>query len=79
MGGQLLVGRPHKEFLKGGLKRHDPLYFQVYTVQALEEATEYYQICHLEDTNMCTIHAKHVTIMPKDIHLAHLIHGEQTK
>ncbi|XP_054977117.1 histone H3.1-like [Sorex araneus] len=30
-----------------------------------------------EDTNFCTIHAKRVTIMPKDIQLLCRIHGER--
>ena len=30
----------------------------------------------MEDANLCAIHAKQVTIMPKDILLAHHIQGE---
>merc|ERR1711983_542480 len=30
-----------------------------------------------EDTNLCAIHAKRVTIMPKDIQLARRIRGER--
>lgn len=30
----------------------------------------------LLDTNLCAIHAKRVTIMPKDIHLARRIRGD---
>jgi histone H3 len=30
-----------------------------------------------EDTNLCAIHAKRVTIMPKDVHLATRIRGER--
>jgi large subunit ribosomal protein L7e len=30
-----------------------------------------------EDTNLCAIHAKRVTIMPKDVHLARRIRGER--
>ena len=36
---------------------------------ALQEATEAYIIGILEDTNSCAIHAKRVTIMPKDMRL----------
>ena len=36
-------------------------------VQALQEAAEYYLTALLVDANLCTIHAMHVTIMPKDI------------
>ena len=55
------------------------LHFQVHTVQALQEAAEYYITCLLEDTNLCAIHAKHVTILPKDVQLAYCICVEQTK
>ena len=37
------------------------------------EVAEAYLICLLEDTNLCAIHAKHVTILPKDMQLAHRI------
>ena len=30
-----------------------------------------------EDTNLCAIHAKRVTIMTKDLHLARRIRGER--
>ena len=52
------------------------LYFQVFMVMALQEAAEYYLTSLLEDMNLCAIHLKHVTIMPKDIQLACCIHGE---
>ena len=52
------------------------LHFQVHTVQALQKATEYYLTGLLEDANWSAIHAKCVTIMPKDIQLAHCICGE---
>ena len=32
----------------------------------------------MEDANLCAIHTKRVTIMPKDIQLAHHIHGEHS-
>ena len=46
------------------------LHLQVCAVQALQEINEYYLTGLLEDANLCAIHAKHVTIMPKDIQLA---------
>jgi histone H3 len=36
---------------------------------ALQEAAEAFMIGFFEDTNECAIHAKRVTIMPKDMHL----------
>ena len=41
------------------------------------QATEAYQVGLFEDTNLCAIHAKRVTIMPKDIQLARRIRGER--
>ena len=44
---------------------------------AIQEATECYMVGLFEDTNLCAIHAKRVTIMPKDIQLARRIRGER--
>ena len=54
------------------------LRFKSTTVTCLQEASEAYIIGLLEDSNLCAIHAKRVTIMPKDIQLAHCIRGERT-
>ena len=52
------------------------LHFQGSTIICLQEAAEAYLVGLMEDANLCTIHAKWVTIMPKDIQLAHHIWGE---
>jgi histone H3 len=44
--------------------------FQSMAVLALQEALEAYLIGLFEDTNLCAIHVKRVTIMPKDMMLA---------
>ena len=46
-------------------------------VMALQEAAEAYLVQLLEDSNLCTIHTKHVCILPKDIQLARRIRGER--
>uniref|UniRef100_A0AAV2LFI6 Core Histone H2A/H2B/H3 domain-containing protein n=1 Tax=Knipowitschia caucasica TaxID=637954 RepID=A0AAV2LFI6_KNICA len=46
-------------------------------IGALQEASEAYLVGLFEDTNLCAIHAKRVTIMPKDIQLARRIRGER--
>ena len=51
--------------------------FQSGTIMALQEALEAYLVGLLEDANLCAVHAKWVTIMPKDIQLARLIRGER--
>uniref|UniRef100_A0A0L8I4H4 Core Histone H2A/H2B/H3 domain-containing protein n=1 Tax=Octopus bimaculoides TaxID=37653 RepID=A0A0L8I4H4_OCTBM len=52
------------------------LHFQSSAVMALQEASKAYLVGLFEDTNLCTIHTKRVTIMPKDIQLARRICGE---
>ena len=47
------------------------------SVLALQEASEAYLVGLFEDTNLCAIHGKRVTIMPKDIQLARRIRGER--
>ena len=53
------------------------LRFQASAVLALQEASEAYLVGLFEDTNLCAIHAKRVTIMPKDMQLARRIRGEK--
>ena len=52
------------------------LRFQSQAVLALQEASEAYLVGLFEDTNLCAIHAKRVTIMPKDMQLSRRIRGE---
>ena len=56
-------------------EKHD-LCFQIHMVRGLQDANEYYLTSLLKDANLCIIHAKYVTIMPKDIQLAHCICGK---
>ncbi len=53
------------------------LRFQSSAILALQEASEAYMVGLFEDTNLCAIHAKRVTIMPKDMQLARRIRGEK--
>ncbi|ODV65105.1 histone-fold-containing protein, partial [Hyphopichia burtonii NRRL Y-1933] len=50
--------------------------WQLNAVLALQEACEAFLVHLLEDTNLCAIHAKRVTIMQKDIQLARRIRGQ---
>merc|ERR1712228_760062 len=54
------------------------LRFQSSAVLALQEAAEAYMVGLFEDTNLCAIHAKRVTIMPKDMQLARRIRGDRS-
>ena len=53
------------------------LRFQNSSILALQECSEAYLVGLYEDTNMCCIHAKRVTINIKDIQLARRIRGER--
>lgn len=53
------------------------LRFQSTAIGALQEATEAYLVSLFEDTNLCAIHAKRVTIKSKDIHLARRLRGDR--
>jgi histone H3 len=54
------------------------LKFQSTSILALQESAEAYLVGLFEDTNLCAIHAKRVTIMPKDMQLAKRIRGERS-
>ena len=54
------------------------LRFQSSAILALQEAAEAYLVGLFEDTNLCAVHAKRVTIMPKDMQLARRIRGERS-
>ena len=47
------------------------------SLHALQEAAEAYLVGLDEDVNLCALHAKRVTIMPKDIQLARRIRGKK--
>ena len=53
------------------------LRFQAAAISCLQEASEAYLVGLFEDSNLCAIHAKRVTIMPRDIALARRIRGER--
>ena len=66
-----LVQEIGQQFLTG-------IKFQGIAVMALQEASEAYLISLLKDSNLCAIHVKHCTIMPKDIQLTCRIWGERS-
>lgn len=55
--------------------RGEGMRWQSQAIMALQEAAEAYLVHLFEDTNLCAIHAKRVTIMQKDIQLARRIRG----
>ena len=44
---------------------------------AVQEATESYVVSTLSDANLAALHAKRVTVMPRDLHLARRLRGER--
>jgi histone H3 len=51
---------------------------QANAILALQEASEAYLVALFEDTNLAAIHARRVTIMPKDLQLVRRIRGERS-
>ena len=50
--------------------------WQMEAIYALQEAAEDYLVTLLEDTNLCCLHRKNQTIMPKDMQLARRLRNE---
>ena len=70
----LLCKLPFQHFVREVTQNvRGDLRFQATALAASQEATEAYLIGLLEDTNLCAIHAKRVTIMPKDLQLSRRI------
>jgi len=55
----------------------DNFRIQTSALEALQEAVEAYMVGFFEDTNLCAIHAKRITIMPRDMKLARRLRGEK--
>lgn len=53
------------------------LRFQPTALLALQEAAESYIVSLFDDMNLCALHARRVTIMPRDMQLALRIRGEK--
>ncbi|XP_053267182.1 histone H3-like centromeric protein A [Pleuronectes platessa] len=56
----------------------EALRWQVYAILALQEAAEAFLVLLFSDANLCAIHAKRVTLFPRDIQLARRIRGVDT-
>ena len=64
-----------KEIQHGKLGRTE-IRMQRIAVEALQEAAEYYITKIFDDANLCALHAKRITLQPKDMQLAMRIRGE---
>jgi len=58
--------------------KYEGLRFQSAAMGALQEATEAYLVGLFEDTQLAALHAKRITIQPKDMQLARRIRGERS-
>jgi histone H3 len=77
---ELLIRKmPFQRLLRevAGTIRND-LRFQSTALLAMQEAAEAYLVGLFEDTNLCAIHAKRITILVKDMQLARRIRGEKS-
>lgn len=57
-------------------EKNDNIRFQATALEAMQEAAEAFLVGVFEDTNLCALHAKRVTIMPKDMQLARRIRND---
>ena len=44
-------------------------------IECLQEAAEAYIVCYLSDSYLCSLHAKRVTLMVRDIELIRRLRG----
>ncbi len=54
----------------GSFPHHDVVRFKAILLLAMQESVEAFSIGLFEDSNLCAIHARRVTIMPKDMQLS---------
>ena len=58
-------------------KTKESIRLSVSACEAIQDATESYMTGLLSDANLCTLHAKRVTLMPRDLKLARRLRGER--
>jgi histone H3 len=74
---ELLIRKlPFQRLVREVFGKHGDYRLNSEALLALHEASEAYLTSLFEDTNLCAIHAKRVTIMPRDMQLARRIRGE---
>jgi histone H3 len=71
-----LFQRLVREILQADSKNSD-MQMQSTALLALQEATEYFMVDVLSDTNLCMMHGNRVTVKSKDLALACCIQGIQ--
>lgn len=74
---ELLIRRlPFQRLVRELAQEHQKeIRFQASALAAMQEASEAFLVQLFEDVNHCAIHARRVTIMPKDLLLARRLRG----
>lgn len=75
----LIRKAPFARFVREFLISHHPfgaMYrWQKAAIECLQEAAEAFLVCFLSDAYLCAIHAKRVTLMPRDMYLIRRLRG----
>ena len=66
-----------EEEKKEGKETKCPLNWTKGAIEALHKEAKAYMVTLIEDANLLAIHARRVTLQPRDIQLAHRIHGDK--
>ncbi len=74
----LLLKAPFQRLVREvATSQKEGLRFAASAVAAIQEATESAIVSLLSDANLCALHSKRVTVMPKDLSLARRLRGER--
>ena len=65
-----------KKIIHSGMGKPE-MRIQSVALEALQEAAEVYLVRLMDDANLCALHSRRITLMPKDIQLARRIRGER--
>ncbi|KXJ78059.1 hypothetical protein RP20_CCG005716 [Aedes albopictus] len=75
--GFLISRQPFKRLVRETPQPLEPqLRFHSEAMEALQDSAESFLVNLFEDSNLCALHARRITIMPEDIHLALRIRRE---
>ncbi|GAA5907468.1 hypothetical protein JCM8208_001386 [Rhodotorula glutinis] len=58
---------------------YETMRWQASALNALQEAAEDHLVALFQDANLCAIHAKRVTVTPKDMQLARRLRGDTSR
>ncbi len=72
----LFIYRLVREIIQKYALTTDSYRVQAGVMLALQEGAEAFLVSLLEDNNLCAIHAKRITILPRDMQLVKQIHGD---